>query len=153
MADDILAVAPDCQIISTRVFHTPRETVFRAWTEPEHLAKWWGPAGFSNTFHAFDLRPGGTWRFTMHGPDKGNYANECVFLKIERPELLAWNRLSKPIFQVVALFEEVAKNQTRVIFKMLFDNARDCGKVKPFAVEKNEENFDRLEVVLDSMAD
>jgi hypothetical protein len=152
MTDQILEVSPDCQIISSRIFDAPIEMVFQAWTDPDHLKKWWGPKGFSNTFHEFDLRPGGKWRFIMHGPEKGNYANECVFIKIEKPVLIAWNRLSNPIFQVVALFEKIANDRTKVIFKMLFETSRLCDKIKPFASEKNEENFDRLEEELRHMA-
>lgn len=84
----------------------------------------------------------------MHGPDKGNYQNECEFIKIEVPSLIAWQRHSKPIFQVVVLFEEVTKSETKVIFKMLFTSEEECNKLKKFVVDKNEENFDRLERVL-----
>ena len=149
---EILDVSPDCDIVTSRVVSAPIEVVFRAWTEPRHLERWWGPAGFTNSFKEFDLRPGGKWSFIMHGPDKGNYANECVFIKIEKPVLIAWYRLSKPIFQVVASFEEITIDRTKVIFKMLFESADECGKVKGFAPEKNEENFDRLEDELHFMA-
>lgn len=126
--------------------------VFRAWTDPALLLKWWGPAGFTNTFHEFDLRPGGTWRFTMHGPNKGNYENECVFLKIEEPSLIAWDRVSKPLFRVVASFDETANGGTQLIFRMQFGSKKDCDKIRPFAPEKNEENFDKLEAVLSGIA-
>ena len=148
---EIPETPPDCQIVSTRVVNAPIETVFRAWTEPRHLEKWWGPAGFTNSFLEYDLRPGGRWKFTMHGPEKGHYPNECVFIKIEKPELLAWYRVSKPLFTVVAAFEETAKDRTRIVFKMLFETAAECNKLKPFVPEKNEENFDRLEAELKNM--
>jgi uncharacterized protein YndB with AHSA1/START domain len=112
---------------------------------------WWGPSGFTNTFNEFDFKVGGKWSFIMHGPDKGNYANECEFIKIEEPTLIAWKRYSKPLFQVLATFEAISNHSTKLVFKMLFETAEDCRKVKPFAVEKNEENFDRLEVVLSDM--
>ena len=89
----------------------------------------------------------------MHGLDKGNYANECEFIKIDKPSLIAWKRYSKPIFQVVAAFEEVSSDETKIIFRMLFNSADECRKVKKFAVGKNEENFDRLETELIKMAD
>jgi uncharacterized protein YndB with AHSA1/START domain len=148
---DILSAPPGCEICSSRIVQAARETVFKAWTDPVHLQNWWGPAGFSNTFHWFDLRPGGRWVFTMHGPEKGNYENECVFIKIDPPSLVAWQRISKPIFRVVAHFEEVTAGETKVIFKMLFDTAAACNKLKPFVVDKNEENFDRLEAELAKM--
>ena len=87
----------------------------------------------------------------MHAPDKGNFANECEFIKIVEPSLIAWKRFSKPNFQVVAIFEEISAERTKLIFKMLFDTAEECRKIKAFAVEKNEENFDRLEIELSKM--
>ncbi len=142
---------PALEILSSRVFTFPIEKVFDAWTKPEHLRNWWGPAGFTNTFHEFDLRVGGRWKFTMHGPEKGNYENECEFAIIEKPSLIAWRRISKPLFNVVASFEEVGDNQTKVIFRQIFSSESECNKIKPFAVEKNEENFDRLERELEKM--
>lgn len=141
-------ISPDCEIVSSRIFNHPREAVFLAWTDAEKLKKWWGPAGFTNTFHEFDMRPGGKWRFTMHGPDKGNYENECVFLIIEKLNLIAWNRLSKPLFRVVATFDETTDGNTQLIFRMQFATKEECDKIKVFAGDKNEENFDRLEAVL-----
>ncbi len=141
----------DCLIESSREVEAPIRKVFRAWTEPQHLQKWWGPAGFTNTFHEFDLRPGGIWKFTMHGPEQGHYKNECVFIKIEAPVLIAWNRLSDPIFQVVATFKEKASDRTLINFRMQFESAALCKKIIGFATGKNEENFDRLEDVLRRM--
>lgn len=151
MKTEIINTTPDCEIVSTRIFDFSRELVFRAWSEPEHLKNWWGPTGFTNTFYEFDFRVGGKWSFIMHGPEKGNYPNECEFLKIEYPSLIAWNRISKPHFQVLATFDEVSDRKTKIIFKMLFNTADECGKLKPFVVDKNEENFDKLEVELLSM--
>lgn len=143
---------PDCEIVSSRIFNHPTALVFRAWAEPEHLQKWWGPAGFTNTFHRFEFLEGGRWQFTMHGPDKGHYQNECEFIRIEPPHLIYWKRHSKPLFHVLAVFEETSPSSTRLVFKMLFDTAAECGKIKPYAIEKNEENFDRLEMELSLMS-
>jgi len=151
MINEILSVPSDCEIVSSRIVDAPIELVFTAWTVPIHLEKWWGPAGFTNTFKEFDLRPGGKWSFVMHGPDKGNYENECVFIKIEKPFLIAWYRLSKPLFQVVAAFEKISTGRTKIVFKMLFETSEECSKIKAFAPEKNEENFDRLETELHNM--
>ena len=151
MITEIITTTPDCEIVSSRVVNASRELVYRAWTEPDHLKNWWGPAGFTNTFNEFDLRVGGKWSFILHGPDKGNYANECEFIKIDKPSLIAWKRFSKPIFQVVATFEEVSADETKVVFKQLFNTAEECRKVKALAGDKNEENFDRLEEELTKM--
>lgn len=151
MDTEIISTNPDTEIISTRIFAVSRKRLFRAWAEPEQLKNWWGPKGFTNTFHEFDFRVGGRWRFTMHGPEKGNYENDCEFIKIEKPSLIAWKRYSQPLFQVVALFEETTAETTKLIFKMLFDDAETCRKMRPFVVDKNEENFDKLEAVLETM--
>ena len=151
MTAAISPTSPDCEIVSSRIIQAPREMVYKAWTDPNHLQNWWGPAGFTNTFYEFDLRVGGRWRFMMHGPEKGNYPNECEFTIIERPSLLAWKRISKPLFQVVASFEELPGEKTKIVFRQLFDSAAECHKVKKFAVDKNEENFDRLEKELAKM--
>lgn len=141
----------ELEIVSTRVFNFPQELVFRAWTEPQHLAAWWGPKGFTNTFHEYDLRPDGHWRFTMHGPEKGNYENHAVFERIERSTFLSWYRLSQPLFRVEVSFEAVSTDQTSVVFKMIFDDLDLCNTIRKFAPEKNEENFDKLEMVLGKM--
>lgn len=147
-----IPASPDCEIVSTRVVNAPRETVYTAWANPEYLKEWWGPAGFTNTFNEFDFRVGGGWDFIMHGPEKGHYHNKCEFTRIEEPSLIAWKRYSQPLFQVVATFEAVSPDKTKIVFRQIFDSAKECNKVKPFAVEKNEENFDRLEAVLSKMS-
>ncbi|PYM42811.1 MAG: polyketide cyclase [Candidatus Rokuibacteriota bacterium] len=139
------------EIVTTRVIDAPRERVFKAWTDPEHLAQWWGPKGFTNTFQEFDMRPGGAWRFVMHGPDGVDYKNKSVFVEIVRPERIVFKHVSGPQFQVTATFTEQA-GKSRLIFRMLFDTAAESAKVKGFAVEANEQNFDRLEAQLAKMA-
>ena len=141
----------DSEIVNFRVFKASRLQVFSAFSNPNHLKNWWGPVGFTNTFNEFDFKVGGFWRFVMHGPDKGNYVNECEFTQIEEPSLIAWKRHSKTLFRVVFLFEEVADNQTRIIFKMQFDSVEECNKLKPYVIDKNEENFDKLEIELTKM--
>jgi len=152
MATDLYSRAADCEIVSSRIFNSPLHQVYRACSEPAHLLKWWGPKGFTNTFQEFDFREGGKWRFIMHGPDKGHYPNECEFIKIDEPRLIAWTRHSKPLFQMVVHFESIAGDQTKLVFRMLFDTAEECNQIKVFAPEKNEENFDRLQEELERMS-
>ncbi len=152
MTSEILQTTPDSEIVCTRVIPFAQELVFRAWSEPEHLKNWWGPAGFTNTFHEFDFQVGGKWNFTMHAPVQGNFENSCEFIKIEKPSLIAWKRYSKPLFQVLATFEALAAAQSRVTFKQLFETPEECSKLKKYVLDKNEENIDRLEVELAKMA-
>lgn len=142
----------DREIVSTRVFNAPRKLVWKAWTDPKHLAQWWGPKGFTNTFHEFDLRSGGVWRFVMHSPDGTDYPNRSVFVEIVKPERIVFDHL-KPMhkFQVIATFAEQA-GKTKLPFRMVFKSAAECDKVKVYAVEANEQNFDRLEAQLAKMS-
>ncbi|RYD56028.1 MAG: ATPase [Sphingobacteriales bacterium] len=148
---EIWNTPPECEIVNTRVFDAPRTLVYRAWTEPDHLKNWWGPIGFTNTFNTFDLQVGGKWSFVMHGPEKGNYRNECTFIAIREPELLAWDRQSQPIFQVEVNFEEVSANETNVVFRQKFKTIEECEKIRMYTVGKNDENFDKLEAELEKM--
>jgi len=148
---DSAAALSEREIVSTRVVDAPRELVFRAWTDPDHLAHWWGPKGFTNTFELFDLKPGGLWRFVMHGPDGVDYKNESVFVEIVKPERIVFQHETGPRFQATATFAELA-GKTKVTFQMLFKTAAECEKVKVYAVDANEQNFDRLEAQLAKMA-
>jgi uncharacterized protein YndB with AHSA1/START domain len=150
MKDSAAEAVPDRQIVSTRVLDAPRELVFEAWMDPHHLAQWWGPKGFTNTFEEFDMRPGGVWRFVMHGPNGDDYKNASVFVEVVKPERIVFQHVSRPRFRVTATFAELA-GKTRVTFQMLFETAAECAKVKVYAVEANEQNFDRLEAQLARM--
>lgn len=135
----------DREIFATRVFKAPRELVFRAWTEPEHLAHWWGPKGFTNAFFEFDLKPGGKWRFTMHGPDGVDYPNESIFVEIVKPERIVFRHLSAPHFVVTATFAG-QEDKTILTWRMLFETekARDAVISKYNAAEGLKQNLDKL---------
>jgi len=139
------------EIISSRILNASADAAYGAFADPVHLASWWGPEGFTNTFHEFDLRPGGKWVLTMHGPEKGNYENASVFKTVEPFRLISWRRISEPLFDMEIKFEAVNDVQTRIIFRMIFDTPEACEKIRRFAEPKNEENFDRLERTLARM--
>ena len=141
----------DKEIYSFRELNAPLEMVYQAFVNPLHLKNWWGPEGFTNTIHEFDLQPGGKWLLTMHGPEKGNYENHSIFKTVEPNKLVAWKRLSQPLFDMEVAFEELGTNKTNISFRMIFDSVEACNKMAPFVVSKNEENFDRLERELVSM--
>jgi uncharacterized protein YndB with AHSA1/START domain len=140
----------DREIVTTRILNKPRGLVFKAWTSPEHLAKWWGPKDFRNTFHEFDLRPEGDWKFTMHGPNGQDFFNHSVFEEIVSPERLVFRHLTMHFFRVVTTFED-NNGKTKLTFRMVFDSKEECDKVKVYAVEANEQNIDRLEEELVNM--
>ena len=137
----------DRDIVTTRFLAAPRARVFAAWTDPEQLARWWGPEGFTNTFEAFDPKPGGHWRFTMHAPDGTGFPNHSVFLELTSPERIVFDHLSGPHFQVTTTFAE-AEGGTLLTFCMRFDSVEECEAIKRFAMEGNEQVFDRLVALL-----
>ena len=140
------------EIVSTRLFAAPRERVFRAFSEPEQLAQWWGPKGFTNTIQEFDLRPGGHWRLVMQAPNGARFLNESDFLEVVRPERVAFEHL-EPVhrFVMAMTFDEEAGG-TRLTWRMRFESAAEHERVKGPVAAANEENFDRLEALLATAA-
>ena len=120
-------------IAGTRIFDAPRALVFAAWTEPRHLAQWFGPNGFSLTTHGFDFRPGGVWRFVMHGPDGRDYQNRITFDEIMPPERIAYHHGGaddvEPVqFQTVVTFEDVG-GKTKLTMRGIFPSAKERDRV------------------------
>jgi uncharacterized protein YndB with AHSA1/START domain len=74
------------ELIITRILDAPRQLVFKAWTDPKHVAQWWGPQGFTNPVCELDVRPGGAIRIDMRGPDGVVYPMKGVFRDIVEPE-------------------------------------------------------------------
>ena len=88
-------------LVIARVFDAPRSLVFKAWTEPERLVRWWGPRGFTTPFCEMDVRPGGAFRFGMRSPEGTEHWLRGVYREILEPERLvltwAWeDALGKP---------------------------------------------------------
>ena len=105
----------------TRVFNAPVQTVWDAWTDPEKLAQWWGPRGFTITTHSKDLRPGGSWIYTMHGPDGVDYPNNTDYFEVEECKKLVYdhgaNDNQAALFRVTVLFSE-SKGKTTMDMTM-----------------------------------
>ncbi|KRF07207.1 polyketide cyclase [Paenibacillus sp. Soil766] len=142
----------DREIVITRVMDASRELVFEAWTKEEHLSKWWGPQGFTTTSQTFDLQPGGTWQFIMHGPDGVDYPNTNVFVEIVKPERIVIKHAVFPHFQATAHFEDLA-GKTKLRYSSVFEETAEIfDKVKTYAVPGAEQTMDRLEEHLASMS-
>jgi uncharacterized protein YndB with AHSA1/START domain len=82
------------EVVITRVFDAPREMVFRAWTDPTHVARWWGPAGWTNPVCELDVRPGGAWCIVMRAPDGGEYPCGGVYREIVEPGRLVFTNIA-----------------------------------------------------------
>ena len=133
----------DRSFVHARLIDAPREQVCDALRDPARLARWWGPAGFSNTFHEFDLRPGGNWRFVMHAPDGTDHPNESRFTEVVEPERVVIEHLSGHHF-VMTIRLESRGHQTLVGWRQVFDTAEERARIAAFVTPANEQNLDRL---------
>jgi uncharacterized protein YndB with AHSA1/START domain len=149
--NNTLSATADREILSERLFNAPVELVWKAWSDPEQLAKWWGPKGFTNTFHEFNFKPGGTWRFIMHAPNGADFPNESVFVEIVQNERIVLDHIVAPKFRMTATFTEQG-GKTHLRWHMVFESAETYEKVKGFAVEGNKQNLDRLEAHLAALS-
>jgi uncharacterized protein YndB with AHSA1/START domain len=128
-------------IVGVRVFNAPRELVFSVWTDPKHLAQWWGPNGFTTTTHSFDMRPGGVWRFVMHGPDGRDYQNRITFEEIVPPERIVYRHGGgedvEPVqFRQTVIFEDLG-GRTRITWRGDFPSAAERDRViKEYGADK-----------------
>jgi uncharacterized protein YndB with AHSA1/START domain len=146
----------DRELIFNRLLDAPRELVFKVWTDPEHVVKWWGPTGFTNTNHGMDVSKNGVWRFTMHGPDGVDYKNKIVFLEVKEPELLVYKHSddedTEPIHFHVTITFEAQGNKTNLTMHMVFDTKEELEKVaRDFgAIEGAHQHIARLEDYISS---
>lgn len=127
---------------SREIFATV-ERVFAAFSNPERLARWWGPAGFTNTFHVCEFKEGGRWSFIMHGPDGGHYQNDSVFAEIAAPEKVVVQHVSEPRFRLTITLTALATS-TLVSWSQTFENAEFAKWLEHIVVPANEQNLDRL---------
>jgi uncharacterized protein YndB with AHSA1/START domain len=144
----------DREILITRVFDAPRELVFQVWTDPKHVAQWWGPKGFTTTIQEMDVRPGGIWRLVMRGPDGTDYKNKIVFLEIVKPQRLVYKHEPEKgtelsTHETTVTFESQdspGATKTKVTMRMLFASAaaREHIVKKYNAIEGGNQTLDRL---------
>ena len=110
----------DREIVVTRQFDAPRETVFGAFTEREHVEQWWMPSG--STTHEWDAKPGGLWRYSMPGHDGGMHPFKVTFVEIDKPTRLVYDYGSEgdpaPVRTNVSFEDEGGK--TKVTLQLVF---------------------------------
>src|SRR5438105_4537809 len=125
----------DREIVISRVIDAPRELVFEAFTEVRHLARWWGPDGFTTTTRAFEFRVGGAWDFVMHGPDGTDFQEWISWTEIAPPVRIALLHGESPgdpnAFESVLTFES-AGEETRIVMRTVFPTR----ELREEAVEK-----------------
>jgi uncharacterized protein YndB with AHSA1/START domain len=119
------------------------ESVFSAIRDPLRLARWWGPDGFTNTFHTFEFREGGSWLFTMHGPDGTDYPNQSEFLEITPNSMVRIKHINQPHFELSISLQSSATG-TLVSWVGEFENHEFARNMRQFLEAANEQNLDRL---------
>ena len=134
--------------MSERILPFAPAMVFATFADPTQLARWWGPAGFTNTIQEFDLRPGGAWRITMHGPGGMAYPNENQFLEVTPPSRLVFVHLGPMHRYWMTMTFAPETPGTHLTWHMQFETAAEIARIGDFIATANQENFDRLSAVL-----
>ncbi|MBC7861541.1 MAG: SRPBCC family protein [Bacteroidia bacterium] len=147
----------DRELVITRLLNSPRELVWKVWTEPQHITQWWGPTGFTNTIHEMNVKPGGVWRFMMHGLNGMDFPNKIVFNEVVKPERLVYTHSSEDendlnSFKTTVTFEE-QNGKTHLTMTAVFAAAEERNRVvKEFgAAEGGIQTINKLEAYLAKM--
>lgn len=127
---------------TARAFDATPAQVFAACSDPTRLARWWGPAGFRNTFTTFEFTTGGNWRFTMHGPDGSDYPNEALFQTIQPNREIIIQHTNAPRFTLTIRLSAIPSG-TQVTWDQVFESPEIAAAVKHIVVPANEQNLDR----------
>lgn len=142
----------EIQII--RIYDAPVQLVWEAWTDLNHVEKWWGPRGFTLTTKSKDLRPGGKWIYTMHGPDGTDYPNITTYHEVVKYEKLVYdhggNEERDKLFTVTVTFKE---EQGRTVMNMIssLPTPEEARAMKEFIKKANGySTWDRLAEYLEN---
>ena len=127
---------------TSREIPAPVGDIFAAFSNADRLARWWGPAGFTNTFHTFEFENGGRWVYTMHSPNGGNPQNESVFELVE-PNKIVIRHISQPLYRLTIDLTATAAG-TIVSWSQEFDDAEVARRIEKIVVPANEQNLDKL---------
>jgi len=147
--DSSVASTADREIVITRLIAARRELVFEAWTDPKHLPEWWGPNGFTTTTQEITVKPGGVWRFIMHGHGM-DFQNRIVYIEIVKPDRLVYSHGAEEAdphqFHVTVTFENQG-GKTLITMRSVFPSVAQRDKVvKEYkAIEGGNQTLDRLE--------
>jgi uncharacterized protein YndB with AHSA1/START domain len=136
------------EIHLSRVYDASVKMVWDAWTQDDQVAQWWGPRGFTITTHSKDIRSGGLWHYTMHGPDGIDYVNKAQYFEVETYSRMVYDLggsdEKKPIFRVTVLFKEVA-GKTQMEMTMALPTAEAAQNTRQFVKKVGgESTWDRL---------
>ncbi|MBX7056012.1 MAG: SRPBCC domain-containing protein [Pyrinomonadaceae bacterium] len=127
----------------SRSIYAPAEQIFAAFSDAERLARWWGPAGFTNTFEICEFDSGGRWVYMMHGPDGKSYPNESVFREIAPNQKVVIEHIALPKYTLTITLSE-CDGVTTVTWEQVFENQAFAVRMRDFLETANGQNLDRL---------
>jgi uncharacterized protein YndB with AHSA1/START domain len=123
----------DRELTITRMIDAPRPLVFKAWTDPEQIARWWGPKGFVTVDYEMDIRPGGVYRFRMRSPEGTDHRKRGVYHEIVEPERLvfsfAWEEPDGTLGHETLLtitLEDLGQKTRLTLRQGIFDTVATC---------------------------
>jgi uncharacterized protein YndB with AHSA1/START domain len=129
----VAAPPPDRTLVISRLFNAPRSLVFKAWTEAERVALWWGPQGFTTRYCQMDIREGGAFRLCMRSPEGTEHWKRGVYREIVAPERIvftfAWeDAAGTPGHEtlVTVCFEAVGDKTRLTLQQEVFETAERC---------------------------
>lgn len=138
------------ELIFSRVFAASIEVVYRAWTDPDQLVRWWGPKGFSLTIRTMELKVGGIWEYILHGPDGTDYPNRAIFEEVDPPKRLVFFNTGGHVSdrhltcRMIVTFDG-QKAHTLVTLRMQFESSASLDQAKARKAEQGGlESFVRL---------
>jgi uncharacterized protein YndB with AHSA1/START domain len=138
---------PNAAVSTERILPASPRRIFAAFEQPDQLARWWGPSGFTNTFEQFEFKPGGRWVFVMHGPNGASYSNESVFREIWPDTKIVIEHVVKPWFRLTVTLT-ARGDQTHLAWVQEFESPEVAAKMRPLCDTANEQNLDRLQALL-----
>jgi uncharacterized protein YndB with AHSA1/START domain len=146
----------DREIGMTRVFDAPRELVYQAYTNPNHVPHWWGPRRMTTTVDTMDVRPGGAWRIVQRDPEGNEYGFCGEYREVVPPERLVYTfefeGMPGHILMETVTFEE-QDGKTTVTSTALFDSVEDRDGMLESGMESGAiESWDHLQELLDRLS-
>lgn len=148
----------DCEILVVRTFDSPRQTMWKMWTEAQHLKHWWGPKEWTLPVCEVDLRPGGSWFYCMESPDGNRYCGKAEYVEVDEPLRLIFKDMftdadgnaqdGMPVSTVTVEFIE-ENGKTTVRNTTRYETKVDRDKVVEMGVEAGiSQTYDRLDEYL-----
>jgi uncharacterized protein YndB with AHSA1/START domain len=139
------------EILNDRLFDVDAQTLFDAFADPEKLKHWWGPHGFTNRIDEFDFRVGGDWRITMTASNGTDFANRSTFQEIVAPHRIVFLHHEPMHIYTMEITILPESQGARLHWRMFFEPTEENLQLKKFIAAANEQNFDRLEELLEQL--